>query len=132
VELTDAQRRLARVNARVTVYLPGGKTAPGTVREVTVKTVEDKPKQVAAIALDDPASTEPGRVTVEFDGEKRENVLAVPVQALLALREGGYAVEVVEGGKSRYLAVQTGMFAGGMVEISGQGLSEGMTVVTTS
>jgi peptidoglycan hydrolase-like protein with peptidoglycan-binding domain len=132
VELTDAQRRLAHVNAKVTVYLPGGKTTPGTVREVAVKTVEDKPKQVAAITLDDPASTEPGRVTVEFDGEKRENVLAVPVQALLALREGGYAVEVVEGGKSRYLAVQTGMFAGGMVEISGQGLTEGMTVVTTS
>jgi multidrug efflux system membrane fusion protein len=54
------------------------------------------------------------------------------VQALLALREGGYAVEVVEAGRSRYLAVRTGMFAGGMVEITGAGLTDGMTVVTTS
>ncbi|MCP2248294.1 peptidoglycan-binding protein [Lentzea aerocolonigenes] len=132
VELTEAQRRLARVDAKVKVYLPGGKDTPGTVREVAVKTVEDKSKPVATVTLDDAAPAEPGRVTVEFDGEKRENVLAVPVQALLAVREGGYAVEVVEGGKSRYLAVRTGMFAGGMVEITGDGLTEGMTVVTTS
>jgi peptidoglycan hydrolase-like protein with peptidoglycan-binding domain len=135
VELTEAQRRLARVNAKVRVHLPGGKQTPGTVREVAVKTVEDKSKPVATVTLDDAAvatSTEPGRVTVEFDGEKRENVLAVPVQALLALREGGYAVEVMDGGKSRYLPVRTGMFAAGMVEITGDGLTEGMTVVTTS
>lgn len=135
VDLTDAQRRLARADAKVRVHLPGGKTAPGTVREVGTKTVDDKPKPFATIALDDPAlaaSAEPGRVTVEFEGERRENVLAVPVQALLALREGGYAVEVVDGGNSRHIAVRTGMFAGGMVEISGDGLTEGMTVVTTS
>ncbi|MFI6101692.1 peptidoglycan-binding protein [Lentzea sp. NPDC051213] len=135
VELTPAQRRLARVDAKVKVYLPGGKETAGTVREVAVKTVEDKPKPFATVTLDDSAlaaSAELGRVTVEFDGEKRENVLAVPVQALLALREGGYAVEVVDGGKSRYLAVRTGMFAGGMVEITGDGVSEGLTVVTTS
>lgn len=135
VELTEAQRRLARVNAKVNVHLSGGKTTPGTVREVTAKTVEEKPKLVATVTLDDTAlaaSTEPGRVTVEFDGEKRDNVLAVPVQALLALRDGGYAVEVVDGGKSRYLPVRTGMFAGGMVEITGDGLAEGMTVVTTA
>lgn len=132
VELTEAQRRLARVNAKVTVLLPGGKTTPGTVREIATKTVEDKPKLVASITLDDAAPAEPGRVTVEFDGEKRDNVLAVPVQALLALREGGYAVEVVSDGKSRYLPVRTGLFAGGMVEITGEGLTEGMTVVTTT
>lgn len=134
VELTEAQRRLARVGAKVKVHLLGGRETPGTVREVAVKTVEEKPKPVATVTLDDAAlaaATEPGRVTVEFDGEKRENVLVVPVQALLALREGGYAVEVVDGGKSRYLPVRTGMFAGGMVEITGDGLSEGMTVVTT-
>ena len=55
---------------------------------------------------------------------------ARPVSALLALVEGGYAVEVIEADSSvRLTAVETGMFADGLVEISGEGLSEGMNVV---
>jgi hypothetical protein len=47
----------------------------------------------------------------------------------VALREGGYAVQTADG---KYHAVQTGMFANGMVEISGDVLAEGLKVVTTS
>jgi len=46
----------------------------------------------------------------------------------VALAEGGYGVQVIEGSATRYLAVETGMFAGGKVEISGAGIAEGMTV----
>jgi multidrug efflux system membrane fusion protein len=59
---------------------------------------------------------------------EREDVLTVPVAALLALREGGYGVEVVEGTSTRIVAVDTGLFAGGRVEVTGEGLTEGMTV----
>jgi hypothetical protein len=62
----------------------------------------------------------------------RAGVLAVPVTALLALGEGGYAVQVVTGATSRLLAVTTGMFAGDLVEVSGQGLTEGLRVVRAS
>ena len=55
-------------------------------------------------------------------------MLTVPVAALLALAEGGYGVEVVDGSTSHYVAVETGLFAGGRVEVSGDGLAEGMTV----
>jgi hypothetical protein len=54
------------------------------------------------------------------------------VAALLALREGGYAVQVVNGTTTTLVAVQTGMFADGNVEITGTGLQAGLKVVTTS
>ena len=39
-----------------------------------------------------------------------------------------YGVQVVEDGLPRYLAVKVGMFAGGRAEVSGAGLTDGMTV----
>jgi hypothetical protein len=53
----------------------------------------------------------------------------VPVQALLALAEGGYALET-EGGD--LIGVETGAFADGFVEVAGQGLAEGLEVVVAS
>jgi hypothetical protein len=56
-------------------------------------------------------------------------VLAVPANALLALLEGGYAVErVTDGGGTELVAVETGLFADGWVEVSGD-LAEGDEVV---
>jgi multidrug efflux pump subunit AcrA (membrane-fusion protein) len=69
-------------------------------------------------------------VSVHVTSDLAEQVLTVPVSALLALVEGGYAVEVVDADDStRLVAVETGMFADGVVEISGEGLSEGLLVV---
>ena len=69
-------------------------------------------------------------VTVQVTSDRAEEVLTVPVSALLALVEGGYAVEVIDADDStRLVAVETGMFAEGVVEISGEGLSEGLLVV---
>ena len=66
---------------------------------------------------------------VTFVADERKDVLTVPVAALLALAEGGYGVEVVEGGtRPASCAVETGMFADGRVEVTGDGIAEGMTV----
>jgi hypothetical protein len=57
-------------------------------------------------------------------------VLAVPVTALVALSEGGYAVEVQGAdGTTRLIAVETGLFADGTVEVTGSGLEAGMLVI---
>jgi hypothetical protein len=57
-------------------------------------------------------------------------VLAVPVTALLALAGGGYGVEIVTGpGTDRLVGVQTGIFAGGRVAITGPGIAAGTRVV---
>ncbi|MBL8596355.1 MAG: hypothetical protein JNL14_01305, partial [Devosia sp.] len=58
----------------------------------------------------------------------REDVLSVPVAALLARPEGGFAVEAVDDGQSLLVAVTTGLFAAGRVEVSGEGIAEGMLV----
>jgi hypothetical protein len=57
-----------------------------------------------------------------------DNVLTVPVAALVALAEGGYGVQVVDGSTTRYVAVRTGMFANGRVEIAGEGITAGTLV----
>jgi multidrug efflux pump subunit AcrA (membrane-fusion protein) len=67
-------------------------------------------------------------VDVDFVVEERKDVLAVPVAALVALADGGYGVEVVEGGATRIVPVKTGLFAAGRVEVSGEGIAEGVTV----
>ncbi|MGC0332394.1 hypothetical protein RKD23_005384 [Streptomyces sp. SAI-170] len=79
--------------------------------------------------------TDPGPVDIRYTAERRENVLAVPVVALLALAEGGYGLEVVEDSddtgtrpRTRIVPVRTGLFAEGLVEVHGAGLAEGTTV----
>jgi hypothetical protein len=59
-------------------------------------------------------------------------VLAVPVNALVALAGGGYAVEEVDAsGVHKLVAVSVGLFddAAGMVQVSGSGLAAGQRVV---
>jgi hypothetical protein len=60
------------------------------------------------------------------------DALAVPVNALLALAGGGYAVEIADGDGSRHLVpVTPGLFddATGLVQVTGSGLSAGQRVV---
>ncbi|NGN70384.1 hypothetical protein G5C51_41700 [Streptomyces sp. A7024] len=67
-------------------------------------------------------------VTVHLKGESAENALHVPVESLLAAPSGGFAVQVVEGGKARDVKVELGLFANGRVEVKGPGLKAGMKV----
>lgn len=133
VELEEAQRGFAARGAKVGIEMTGTGNTTGTV--VSIGTTIDgdkKPKLQVTITFDDAEladGADAGPVTVRFTGARRENVLAVPVQALLALREGGYAVEAAAGDQ-RYLRVELGLFADGMVEISGPGITDGMRVVT--
>jgi hypothetical protein len=72
-------------------------------------------------------------VTVAFALTTTRNALSIPVSALLATAGGGYAVDVVEsaGAVSR-VPVTPGSFAGGFVQISGQGIAAGMQVRDTA
>jgi multidrug efflux pump subunit AcrA (membrane-fusion protein) len=68
-------------------------------------------------------------VDVGFAVERRDGVLAVPIKALLARQGGGFAVEVVDGGTSRIVEVEPGLYADDFVEVEGD-LQEGDIVVT--
>jgi hypothetical protein len=72
-------------------------------------------------------------VDVDVETSRSENVLAVPVEGLLALAEGGYALEVVDGpGRTHLIGVDTGAFADGFVEVGGEDVADGLEVVTAS
>ena len=143
VKLDAAKQDLAVQGAKATVVI-NGKSTTGTITDVgrTAQEGKDpsgqddgKPKIIVTVKLDDPAaggSFDSAPASVRFTKDVHKGVLAVPVGALLALAEGGYAVEVDENGQRRLIAVQTGLFHGGQVEITGTGLKAGMRVVTTS
>ncbi|WP_285498367.1 peptidoglycan-binding domain-containing protein [Actinomadura sp. NBRC 104425] len=122
VTMPDDQKVQGRVDEVSTVIEPGGSgEEPQTKVEVTVA-LEGRRAQQAA----EPYAM--AAVDVTFTAGTRENVLTVPIAALLALREGGFGVEVVQGGRSSYVPVRTGLFADGKVEISGSGITEGTVV----
>jgi hypothetical protein len=124
----------------VTITLPDGRDVAGKIErlETVIETGaggngQDEPETVieVTIAARDPkelAGFDQASVDVTFTAAERKDVLTVPVAALLALAEGGYGVELVEGNTTRIVAVRTGLFASGRVEISGDGLVEGATV----
>lgn len=138
VRVEVSKQRLARKGVAVQVQMPDGKTVAGRVERVytVIEQATDPGSQAetlieALVSLGDPsaaAGIEAASVTVVFTAAEREDVLTVPVAALVALAEGGYGVEVVEGTTTRYLKVTTGLFANGRVEVTGDGLSEGLTV----
>ncbi|MFJ7492735.1 peptidoglycan-binding protein [Streptomyces sp. NPDC097727] len=87
------------------------------------------------ITFDDQSSLgrlESGPVTVRHVVTQHKDVLTVPVAALVALAEGGHGLELAEGsedgGTGRFVPVKTGLFANGLVEVSGPRLHEGMKV----
>ncbi|MBN6058393.1 peptidoglycan-binding protein, partial [Nonomuraea sp. RK-328] len=137
-ELDAEDQRMARKGAKVEVGLPDGKSVQGKVIEVAtvIQPAEgqnaDPETRVEALVSIGNAKAAKGldkaAVDVTFTASQRKNVLTVPVASLVALREGGFGLEVVEGGRSRYITVETGLFAGGRVEVKGEGLVEGMTV----
>lgn len=129
VPLGVGDHALAAVGRTVTVTLPDDIEVEGTISEVG-SVVTDNAIEVTIAVADQAAlgGLEVAFVDVEFVSEGRDDVLSVPVAALLARPEGGFAVEVVTGGASALIPVDTGLFAAGRVEISGEAIAEGMQV----
>lgn len=137
VDLPATKSALAVKGATVSVGLPDGTTASGKITTVgtTAEASKDQngtPTLPVTIALADPAVTgalDGAPVTVDFRGTVHKGVLAVPVDALLALAEGGFGVQTVAGdGTKRIVTVTLGAFANGKVEVKGNGLTVGLKV----
>ncbi|HET6214242.1 MAG TPA: peptidoglycan-binding domain-containing protein [Micromonosporaceae bacterium] len=141
VALDVAKQHLVRKGISATVTLPDGKTVTGTVtsvgtvatRSTTGQGAQQSSTTTIAVTVSIADQTALGTldeapVDVTLVADQRKDVLTVPVAALVALAEGGYGVQGVEGSTTRYVAVTTGMFAGGRVEISGNGISTDTTV----
>lgn len=119
----------------VGITLPDDTETTGTIREIgrVARLDPDGTTRVdVTIDLDDPSVTgtlDGAPVTVTITRETRPDVLTVPVDALLALAEGGYGVELAQAdGTTRLIGVETGLFADDRVEVTGD-LAEGDEVV---
>ena len=128
-----ADGQVASVQAVASTETSGqGGSATSTTYLVTVDIdpgSDGSPEAEAAEAVQ--AQAEGSPVLVSFAGRQAENVLSAPIKALLALAEGGYGLEVLgPDGTWAIVAVQTGLFANGVVEVEADGLTEGDTMRT--
>jgi peptidoglycan hydrolase-like protein with peptidoglycan-binding domain len=143
VALDAAQQASVKKGDRVTITLPDNQTTPGRITYVSSVATSPSSKageeeSAPTIEVDatptDPAATgrlDQAPVNVSITTESVRDALVVPVDALLALAGGGYAVEVAAGRVHRLEAVSLGLFddAEGLVQVSGRGLSVGQRVV---
>ena len=139
VALDAAQQSEVTVGDKVIITLPNNQTTRGVVSSVgTVATVPSgggTPTITVEVTLTNPSLTggvDQAPVTVSITTATVKDVLVVPVDALLALSGGGYAVEVVEpDGLHHLVAVSLGLFddADGLVAVTGAILSAGQHVV---
>lgn len=150
VDLDANLQSLVHDGDPVEITLPnGGKTVSGKVTSVAQAATPTQPSAApgqsgsgepaatvaVTIALDDPAAganLDQAPVTVSIISQSAKNALTVPISALLAQPDGGYAVEVVDSsGATRLVPVQTGLFddQDSLVQVTGSGVREGDRVV---
>jgi peptidoglycan hydrolase-like protein with peptidoglycan-binding domain len=138
VDLEADRQDLVRVGDSVEVDMPNGRTARGRI--TSIGSVAEAPPEEGGdatlpltIALRGRAARVGGLdeapVDVGIVKESARHVLSVPVTALVGSEGGGYAVEVRDAdGSTHMVHVETGLFADGLVEVSGRGLRPGQRV----
>ncbi len=124
---------VVKVGAAVTVELPDGSTVDGTIAEIDDAVVGSDgsitfPVVVSTGAIDVGDGTS---VKVDVSVVLASGAITVPADALLALAEGGYAVEVPDKTTptgTRLVGVEVGAFADGWVQVTGK-VADGDQVV---
>ena len=146
VDLDSAQQSEVAAGDHVTITLPDNSVTPGVVTSVGKVATSASPSAASPgssgaatitvlVTPADPAATgtwDQAPVTVDITTASVHDALVVPVDALLALSGGGYAVEVVgTNGVHHLVSVTLGIFddADGLVQVSGYELSAGTPVV---
>jgi peptidoglycan hydrolase-like protein with peptidoglycan-binding domain len=130
------------VGERVSIVLPSQARTPGRVTAVGPPPAGGTSRSHgSATAASSVLTVTPGRpgatgtstgvpVQVSLTVQSVRHVLAVPVSALLALSGGGYGLELLTpAGRHRLVGVTAGIFAGGLVQVSGAGVNPGAKVV---
>lgn len=154
VQLDPSKQSEAKVGEHVTVEMPSGNTVNGKVSAVSpvAQSSSDNsgngnggggggggngnngsnssttiPVTIALNGRPSGGGLDQASVSVNFAQAKANNVLSVPVTALLATQGGGYAVQ--EAASPHHLIpVTPGLFAAGYVQISGPGIYSGLVV----
>jgi len=136
IALTTSDESEVAVGDAVSITLPDGASTPGKISSVgTVASGSGSSATVpVTVTLTDPlaaGSLDQAPVTVGITAQSVSNVLAVPVDALLAQSSGAYAVEVTGPDNTRRLVpVTAGLFddSSSLVQVTGN-LTPGQRVV---
>lgn len=140
VDLTAAQAREIVPGIEVTVTLPDGTAIAAAVSAVDpggqpTEVEGESTAPFAIVDLADPtavSSTGLRAVKITLAREQVEDALVVPVTALVATLDGGYAVDVLTEGAIERIPVELGLIADARVQIVGGELGEGDLVVVAS
>jgi len=144
-QIDASDQDIVSVGDSVEVELPSEDRIKATVSYVDPVVTQGQNGDFIEVKLDI-SSTEDVKVydqapvDVFVTSEVSQDVLYVPVNALIALAEGGYALEIyngesevgvfegVSGVDTTYVGIEIGVFTDGFVEVSGN-ISEGIIVV---
>ena len=148
LDLRLADQQLAVPGVEVTIVLPDSRTTTGSVNFVGEPVEREKSSEPqestgapaafvvpVTVALADQAAVADfsrASVTVQFSSPLANDVLTVPVEALVATGASSFAVETPgerSGDPIRTLPVNVGAVTSGSAQISGDGVHEGLAVV---
>lgn len=150
VDLDASKQSEATVGESVTVEMPAGNNVGGVITAVSPIAASSPsslsgsvsgpgssagsqatiPVTINLIGRVSGAGLDQAPVSVNFALAVANNVLSVPVTALLATSGGGYAVQQARA-PHQLIPVTTGLFAAGQVEISGPGIYPGVQVTNS-
>lgn len=130
VDTSNRDRGALSPGTDVTIEMPNGASVTGVSRGQEQTTAADGSRVWrTTIEAADHLPGEAGAATVHVVELVAENALLVPASALLALAEGGFAVEVPTPDGTRLVGVEVGEVLDGRAEISGRDIAEGTHVV---
>ncbi len=140
IQLDPALQGQVRAGDPIAITLPNERTVPGRITDVSSVATPPGPNGGSSTIAVDAVPTDPAAighldqapVNVSIATGIVSNAFVVPVDALLSLESGGYAVEeVAKDGVHHLVAVKLGLFddADGLVQVSGPGLAAGQRVV---
>ena len=108
-----------------------GAQVSGAVASISPQVDAKTGTALVRIALPAKSALRPGQfVTLRIVSEEHMDRLAVPVESVVKDAEDSTVIAVVQGDKAALKAVKAGLRDDSLVEVEGEGLSEGMTVVT--
>jgi hypothetical protein len=150
VDLDASKQSEAKVGGRVTVEMPAGIAVGGVITAVSAVAASSSgsaggsssaPGSSSSSAATIPvtiklkrhvsgAGLDRASVSVSFAEAVANNVLSVPITALLATSGGGYAVQEAQA-PHELIPVMIGLIAAGYVQISGPGIYPGLRVTSS-
>jgi peptidoglycan hydrolase-like protein with peptidoglycan-binding domain len=122
VDIANRDRNLLQLDSEVTVELDDGTTTGGVVTDQRTVTADDGSTSTRVTITPEGVTGDATTARVVVTNTEASDVLLVPVGALLAVAQGGYALEVIESAgdaATRLVAVQIGAILDGRVEVTG-------------